>query len=604
MQTLTEFEHKPLSAKLAGALDTLNAVTKVLKIQNVGKASDKRKLVISTNWLNLFGFAPGSPVEESVIGQQQGMTVSLAKSDEGKRVYSRGYANRERETLMDIRHQSKLKDAFGSARCVHITFRQGELTIVPIDPLSSRASAEGVNVAITDANGLYGAIFDVVALVKEHAFSTVTVDAEGDFDNSQEAVLLAMQLRRLGYALSKDDQGRMKASLSEEPVPMRDVDLRVTTPHNGEGVAFNAQSPLSTFAACTSGVDITGLEQDGFAVSSILEWRPPESRDFKKDRETGEVIAHNDKTESGAICAALNAAGASAVFNEDIYQFSAERVKALLANETHFSISLQCDCFSSLKNKKDRQKAIDSLDSTRDMIFPALEIVEQTRIPSLCVENVASFAQSVEHDLFVARLEQLGYQVYSAVLNAGDFDGYTKRNRCFVFATLLDTPFAFPEPVARTTHLWNDIIAPNLEQLRDVTHCKSVHKGVETGRIRLIREGDATGPTLTKNQPRQTKDSVYCQIGDRYYLPSVPMMMQMMAMPSTFDLSAVNQELASEIIGQSVCLKLHSALYGAIKKHLTDYAQGVRGFVKEVVTAPLKAANDMIKPMEEQMALF
>jgi len=112
------------------------AATKKLKIQST-KAG--RKLVISTNFLPLFGFDADSLVTETVIGKGEGLVVALAfplADEKYKKVYSREYKHRRNsptETLLDIRSQSKLNLAFGDAQNVHITFEFGKITIRPIE---------------------------------------------------------------------------------------------------------------------------------------------------------------------------------------------------------------------------------------------------------------------------------------------------------------------------------------------------------------------------------------------------------------------------------------------------------------------------------------
>lgn len=112
-----------------------NLLTKKLKVQNFGDS--KKKLVISTNWLPLFGFNKDAKTVEKVIGKGKGLKVLLATKDDTstKKVYQREYKHRRNnplETQLDIRHQTKLNEALGECEQVHITFKQGELTIIPI----------------------------------------------------------------------------------------------------------------------------------------------------------------------------------------------------------------------------------------------------------------------------------------------------------------------------------------------------------------------------------------------------------------------------------------------------------------------------------------
>jgi len=118
-----------------------NMLTKKLKLQSFG--GEKKKLVVSTNWLPLFGFEKDARVVEKVIGAGKGMKVLLATDEDvkTKKVYQREYKSRRNnplETQLDIRNQSKLAEALGDCEQVHITFKQGEITILPISTKQSK----------------------------------------------------------------------------------------------------------------------------------------------------------------------------------------------------------------------------------------------------------------------------------------------------------------------------------------------------------------------------------------------------------------------------------------------------------------------------------
>ncbi len=110
--------------------------TKQLKLQscNAGK-----KLVVSTNWLVLFGFEANSRVKEELIGKGKGIRITLVNKDESKtkKVYTREYKSRRNnpiETMLDIRSQTLINDAFPEdTQTVHIQFTYGEVLITPMD---------------------------------------------------------------------------------------------------------------------------------------------------------------------------------------------------------------------------------------------------------------------------------------------------------------------------------------------------------------------------------------------------------------------------------------------------------------------------------------
>lgn len=109
--------------------------TKQLKLQscNAGK-----KLVVSTNWLPLFGFEANARVKEELIGIGKGIKVSLleANDTQGKKVYTREYKSRKNnpiETMLDMRSQTLINQAFPEdTQTVHIQFTYGEILITPV----------------------------------------------------------------------------------------------------------------------------------------------------------------------------------------------------------------------------------------------------------------------------------------------------------------------------------------------------------------------------------------------------------------------------------------------------------------------------------------
>ena len=122
------------------ANNTLNinipkVATKQLKLQNCNAG---RKLVVSTNWLILFGFEAHSRVKEELIGKGKGIRITLVDKDEanGKKVYTREYKSRRNnplETMLDIRSQTLINDAFPEdTETVHIQFTYGEILITPV----------------------------------------------------------------------------------------------------------------------------------------------------------------------------------------------------------------------------------------------------------------------------------------------------------------------------------------------------------------------------------------------------------------------------------------------------------------------------------------
>jgi DNA (cytosine-5)-methyltransferase 1 len=248
---------------------------------------------------------------------------------------------------------------------------------------------------------------------------------------------------------------------------------------------------------------------------------------------------------------------------------------------------LRVNDFSSLKNQQDRDNAVISLDTTADMFFEALRLLDDCLSPTISFENVALFANSIECQLLLTGLVQRGYTVHKTVLNAADFNGYTNRKRCYIFASTLPAPFSWPTPVPRTVHAWNDVLRSNLDQLKRIKSTSTIEKAVESTRERFTYPGIDIFPTLTKSQFRYTKDSVYVVLDGEYYVPSVQLMMELMGI-NDFDLSFTSlEELRAEIIGQSVEVPMHRSISAQHKAHLLHYHQQHRPIKSPSVQLPL-----------------
>jgi site-specific DNA-cytosine methylase len=576
-----------LSTKISELLSGIAVATKQLKVLNVGANSEKKKLVISTNWLNHFNFAEGSKVIESVIGFGKGMTVKVAEAgiQGAKKVYGRDYKNREREALLDIRHQQKLQMALASAQHVHITFEMNCITILPVfdhtDCTASKSSIPlDLKIPLSLEDGVYAGIIDAVAVIMAGYYESVTISCDEQFQSSTEYLLFSLQLRRLGYEFDCINSKHIKAFLKngrdipESLFHSLDIDSIEHAPSIASQDDFDVDAPLSTFLALSSGVDGMCLQQEGFQIDSLLEYLPPEARDFKKT--SSGIVVHSDKTELGAICAAINCKSIKHVFNEDIFKFKLNNVQQFIKDRAYslLHISLECSDFSNAKSGGDKSRHVDSLESSRDMVFALIQLLNDFTSPpqTLLLENVKNFYSSVESKLLTLALEGMGYTVYKEVVNAKKQDGLTLRSRCYLFATVLNEPFSFPHEKPRTRSAWTDVIAPNLHMLRDVTHTKSVQLAITGGRLRPVNIGDAVVPTIMRSQNRQVKDSVYVHIDNKYYMPSVEMLKMLMSIDSSkFDTSLFSVEGATQFIGQSVDLAMHKPIVQNIKNHIMAF---------------------------------
>lgn len=451
--------------------------TKNLSLQN---CSAGRKLVVSTNWLPLFGFDKDAQTVEEIIGEGKGIIVRLATSSDVKRkkVYIRSYKNRKNnplETMLDIRSQSLLDQAFQKdTTSVHITFTHGKITIKPIT---------------------------------------------------------TRQAKRIQLAKSASDL-------------------------------------LSAFVACSAGVDATSLYSEGFRIDSVLEWRPHEKRD--NDR---------DFSETGALNFISNIPVKNLI-NEDINEVDVGMIAKLVSQSktTLFNISLQCDDFSNVKAKSLKERSLEDLSTSSDMVYSALRIIEESNFPFISLEQVPGFMTSEAYAIMETKLRKWGYTVYKNIMESRDYDGLTSRKRFYMFATSFDVPFAWPEQAERrTTPIWDEYIAPALSRLRDVTHSKSIQDGAACGRLRVIDRKSTCAPTFLKSQDRMAKDSVVVQDGDRFLFPDVELMQTLMQFPKSFSTDAVSLSVASEIIGQSVDYGMHHKVVQAMKRHIEFVSATLHG---------------------------
>ena len=620
---MIEIKKQKLHQAVAKALGNLKALTKRLKVMKTGANLEKNKIVISSNDLNIPGLSIGTKFVLEIDRQAGGFIARPAVSGDKKlrTISYRSYKNRKGlEAVMDIRHQEDIKKALGDAKHVHVVFTKNSVLIRPAysyDELASEfPTGATIEIKMPDEDGIYSQILKALKVVKSRMLTKVTFETSKEFMDSREHTLLCIQLRRLGFELTSDVGHVLIAQIPDtndvHSQPKVDLDtVDYSGSHQDVANRFNSLEPLSSFVACTAGVDIKAMEGEGFNACNILEWRPPEKRDFKKviNKETGEVTTSLvDKTDTGALCAAINSKNPRVVFNENIYVFNTNLVIDLIEAFNFLHISIQCDDFSNLKSKSEREKAVANLDTTCDMFIPALEFVEATGSPTLLLENVTNFATSIECALFTKGLKWMGYDVKQKIHNAKDFNGMTSRVRAYLFASKLGEDFEFPEKVSRQAHAWNDIIEPRISQLRDVSHCKSVVKGIETGRIRLIRPGDAVIPTVTKSQSRQTKDSCYVHMNGRYYMPSNEILKLLMGIPDDFNVEPFSAEIQTEIIGQSIEVPMHQAICAKVKQHIERFVNRVNQTSDQMKVATSNFCHSVtercVDSPSEQLALF
>lgn len=316
-----------------------------------------------------------------------------------------------------------------------------------------------------------------------------------------------------------------------------------------------AEDRLEAFVAMTAGVDIALMEQEGFRVVAALDWRPHEARDT------------TDKTETGALNAAVNGQHLKFLFNEDVFAAHWPSIKDRVGTVPVLHCSPQCDDFSPLKTHEARQASIENLTSTIDMCVPVLRGIEELQPAVVVIENVPGFLTSAAGQITCLQLRRMGYHVSAEVLDAPAFGGLTSRRRAFIVASVFPG-FAFPAPTGRNTVPVLDLLRDHLPRLADITEINSLKKGLACGRARVIDSSSLLSPTVTKSQARRAKDSVVVRTDDgRYLFVDGPASKHLMGLDCV-NTELVTTELEAEIIGQSVEGPMHSALMRQVREHI------------------------------------
>lgn len=320
-----------------------------------------------------------------------------------------------------------------------------------------------------------------------------------------------------------------------------------------------SQTPLNSFVAMSSGIDIHCLRSVGFNIHSLLEYRPQEARD------------KTDFTETGALNAMTNAPITN-LFNEDISKINMKIVEEIVSKSSVpiglLHISLQCDDHSRAKARTAKIHSVDDLTTSVDLVYDALRLVECVRPSAFMLENVPDFSSSAAGDILKVKLRKWGYFITDAILDARDFAGITSRKRYYLVASVWPG-MVMPEVQTReaVTPVWS-IVQKYLHECRDITHTGTLAKALISGRSRLISQASKHAPTVMKSQNRQAKDSIYIEADGRYYLPSENLLRALCGFPDSVRLNAVSATIASEIIGQSIEYPMHHRLLQSVHDHI------------------------------------
>lgn len=340
--------------------------------------------------------------------------------------------------------------------------------------------------------------------------------------------------------------------------------VRITPIHTvKERALSNAKRALnnSVFAALTSGVDLASMAGEGFSVSAVLEWRPPEARDKR------------DLSETGALNALANSGPVTALFNEDITACVLDRIGHHMEKNPVMvlSASPQCDDLSNVKAQSLKDDAKETGSSTADMIIDVMNLVERIAPPVIVLENVTGMIGSAAYEVACMRFARWGYRRFEHIGDARDYGGLSSRKRAYVVFSMLEAPFSFqPITSSREKPVW-DILEPYMADCRDVTHSKSLNDGKACGRLRRITEDSKSSGTPLKSQGRMAKDSLVVETPEgRFLWPTEAMLKRIMGIENV-NLEAVSATTAVEIIGQAVDGFHHAGIMSSIKDHISAW---------------------------------
>lgn len=528
--------------KLVSAIQSLNCVTKSLAFQCAKKGTDKRKLVVSTNFLELLGWTKGTRIAETVMGIGKGLRITklaLGEKDQ-KKVHERSYKRSSRtETLLDIRGQKNIAEAFMGAVRARIIITKAQIDILPVFNATAWAP-KGATIRVPSLSEYDDAIIRVLNTLLDNKVTHCQLVAESEFWASHDAVILKLQLLRNGYDLEEVNGSLYLSNGQPAPDALQHIEVSQT---------ISAQAPPMTnaqpeaFVGFSAGFDAHLLQKLGFNVTQGLEYAPPEKRHT------------SDKSEQYALPLAVNA-NLNTLYNENIFTADRADIGARSYQCDHAHYSLSCLEFSPLKNKTARLKAIQDLSTSRDMFVALLDLLRFQRPKTISVENVKQFKTSREAAIFRAGLEALGYRVEEHILKAPEFGGLTKRVRYYLFATCIESQAVFvaPTPLTeaeQTQNAW-DSIKFDADNMRDVSHTKTLQIAVDSIWFRPFSEGDALAPTLTRSQLQQCKDAVYVGYRDRHYMPTIAQLRALASMPDSFEMDFCTKETQAQIVGHVV----------------------------------------------------
>lgn len=337
------------------------------------------------------------------------------------------------------------------------------------------------------------------------------------------------------------------------PIPDRRVQIIVKT----------RRTPgLPMFSILSSGICAHAFWKAGFTPEALCEWRPPEKRD---------LAANRDLTDTGATTAQKNIPFKT-IFNQDIFSVSKDLLQECLPNPISFLAgSLQCDAFSSLKSKKQKDISRESGEpGDAELFYPVLKLVEETQPAALFIENVPAFLNSEIGGAFKAILKRAGYYITQATLNGADFGTPCSRPRGFLVASVWPD-FKFPDATGRKTQSLQNFLGDEILQgCQDFTESNTVSRANTKNRLRVAPLDRPTAPVFPKSQARVDDRVFFSNQKGRLLNPSLLAMRKIHGIPESFELNHLPNDIQSEQIGQGVDYPLIQLLAAQLHHHMKN----------------------------------
>jgi DNA (cytosine-5)-methyltransferase 1 len=219
-------------------------------------------------------------------------------------------------------------------------------------------------------------------------------------------------------------------------------------------------------------------------------------------------------------------------------------------------------------------------DSRGTLFFDIARIVNHHKPKVVFLENVKGFKSHNKGQTFatVKRiLEEMGYKIYSQVLNARDFGVPQNRERIYIIGFLDDVNFKFPEPLNKTVKVGN-ILDKKIDEKYTISD--KLWAGHQRRKIEHKKKGNGFGYSMFN------EDSDYTStISSRYYKDGSEILIEqknknprkltpreaarLQGFPETFKIP-VSDNQAYKQFGNSVCVPVINAIASSIKLALLN----------------------------------